>query len=457
MPPMHPRIFLLLLIAACMPLPSAAESAPPLRGWPRSTPRSTTMPPAAVRRLETGDDTPARSPPCCNACARTWCCSMSSITTPVTMPPTCSSSVISKRRNRSAAPHYPYRYLAPVNTGVPSGLDLDGDGRGDGPGDAWGFGRHPGQYGMLVLSRYPIDAALVRSSGSCRGARCRMRGVRSIPPPAGWHADATWRQLRLSSKSHWDVPVLTPAGTLHFLVAHPTPPVFDGPEDRNGARNADEIGFWKHYLSDDGASPDGNTATWLCDDAGRCGGLPAQARFVIAGDMNSDPADGDGRHDAIIGLLEHPRVLRAPTPASEGGADAARALCRCRPRPSRRAGPRHRRFRAAYRRTAAGLRAAVHRPGRRRQWRVLAAHRRSRRRPECRQRPPSGMGGSAAGTRLKPGPQSAANAGKSACTGARQGRRQGPEHMAQTEPFRRNSCVMPRQPYRAPAELQGSP
>jgi endonuclease/exonuclease/phosphatase family metal-dependent hydrolase len=63
--------------------------------------------------------------------------------------------------------------------------DLDGDGRGDGPGDAWGFGRHPGQYGMLVLSRYPIDAALVRSSGSCRGARCRTRGVRSIPPPAG--------------------------------------------------------------------------------------------------------------------------------------------------------------------------------------------------------------------------------------------------------------------------------
>src|SRR3546814_2632341 len=53
-------------------------------------------------------------------------------------------------------------YLAPVNTGVPSGLDLDGSGTVGGEGrdrgnDAWGYGLHPGQYGMLVLSRYPID------------------------------------------------------------------------------------------------------------------------------------------------------------------------------------------------------------------------------------------------------------------------------------------------------------
>ncbi|MGO4777600.1 endonuclease/exonuclease/phosphatase family protein, partial [Lysobacter sp. 2RAB21] len=49
---------------------------------------------------------------------------------------------------------YPYRYLAPVNTGVPSGLDLDGDGQsGDAQradrargNDAWGYGLHPGQY-----------------------------------------------------------------------------------------------------------------------------------------------------------------------------------------------------------------------------------------------------------------------------------------------------------------------
>ena len=33
---------------------------------------------------------------------------------------------------------FAYRYLAPVNTGVPSGLDIDGDGKTDGPADGWG-------------------------------------------------------------------------------------------------------------------------------------------------------------------------------------------------------------------------------------------------------------------------------------------------------------------------------
>jgi endonuclease/exonuclease/phosphatase family metal-dependent hydrolase len=105
---------------------------------------------------------------------------------------------------------------------------------------------------------------------------------------------------------------------VHFLVSHPTPPVFDGPEDRNGARNADEIRLWQEYLSP-------GAQAWLCDDAGRCGGLAANARFVIAGDLNNDPVDGDGRHEAIVGLLEHPRVLRMATPRSEGGAETARA------------------------------------------------------------------------------------------------------------------------------------
>jgi len=223
-----------------------------------------------------------------------------------------------------AALHYPYRYIAPVNTGVPSGLDLDRNGTIGSEGrdrgnDAWGYGLHPGQYGMLVLSKYPIDADQVRSFQLLRWA-AMPNARRPIDPKTGkpWHDDAIWEQLRLSSKSHWDVPVRTPGGTVHFLVSHPTPPVFDGPEDRNGARNADEIRLWQEYLSP-------GTQAWLCDDAGRCGGLAEGARFVIAGDLNNDPVDGDGRHEAILELLEHPRVLRMATPRSEGGAEKARA------------------------------------------------------------------------------------------------------------------------------------
>ena len=219
---------------------------------------------------------------------------------------------------------YPYRYLAPVNTGVQSGLDLDGNGTVGGTGrdrgnDAWGYGLHPGQYGMLVLSKYPIDEAQVRTFQLLRWST--LPGATNPIDPAkgrGFYPDATWAQLRLSSKSHWDVPVRTPQGTVHFLVSHPTPPVFDGPEDRNGHRNADELRLWREYLSA-GDKP------WLCDDQGRCGGLAEDARFVIAGDLNNDPIDGDGHHDAILELLEHPRVMRMATPRSEGGEEAALA------------------------------------------------------------------------------------------------------------------------------------
>ena len=219
---------------------------------------------------------------------------------------------------------YPYRYLAPVNTGVPSGLDLDGNGTAGGEGrdrgnDAWGYGLHPGQYGMLVLSRHPIDAAAVRTFQRLRWST--LPGARQPVDPAtghSWYPAAVWSQLRLSSKSHWDVPVRTPLGTVHLLAAHPTPPVFDGPEDRNGRRNADEIRLWAEYL-------DGGDKPWLCDDQGRCGGLPAGAAFVIAGDYNADPVDGDSAPGAIGQLLEHPRVNGDYVPRSAGALERATA------------------------------------------------------------------------------------------------------------------------------------
>ncbi|WP_282298322.1 endonuclease/exonuclease/phosphatase family protein [Stenotrophomonas sp. PS02289] len=212
---------------------------------------------------------------------------------------------------------YPYRYLAPVNTGVPSGLDLDNNGVVGGEGrtrgnDAWGYGLHPGQYGMLVLSRYPIDEAKVRTFQMLKW-NTLPGAVNPVDPRTGkpFYSPQVWAQLRLSSKSHWDVPVKTPEGVVHALVSHPTPPVFDGPEKRNAQRNGDELRLWQQYLSA-GDKP------WLCDDRGQCGGLAQDARFVILGDLNNDPVDGDGQHDAIVELIENARVLRYPTPRSVG-------------------------------------------------------------------------------------------------------------------------------------------
>lgn len=212
--------------------------------------------------------------------------------------------------------HYPHRYLAPVNSGVPSGL---GPGANGSPDEPWGYGLHPGQYGMLLLSRYPIDREAARTFRHFRWSQ--LPGARRpLEPATGapWHPDPVWSQLRLSSKSHWDVPVQTPQGTVHILASHPTPPVFDGPEGRNRARNADEIRFWEEYIG-------GSDKPWLCDDAGACGGLAPDARFVLLGDLNNDPVDGAGVDEAIRSLLGHPRMLRHATPSSRGAVDAALA------------------------------------------------------------------------------------------------------------------------------------
>jgi endonuclease/exonuclease/phosphatase family metal-dependent hydrolase len=212
---------------------------------------------------------------------------------------------------------YPHAFAAPVNTGVQSGLDLDRDGKTGGPNDAWGFGFHPGQYGMLVLSRFPIDDGNVRTFQSFKWADMPGALAPALPDGAPYYPEPVWRALRLSSKSHWDVPLAAPSGTVHFLVAHPTPPVFDGPEDRNGRRNHDEIRFWADYL-------DADRSAYIYDDRGRRGGLAAGEAFVIAGDLNADPQDGDGVPGAMQRLLSHPRVRSLPRPGSAGAVEAAR-------------------------------------------------------------------------------------------------------------------------------------
>lgn len=209
---------------------------------------------------------------------------------------------------------YPYAFTAPVNTGIPTGFDLDNDGQVGGPGDAQGFGFFPGQYGMLVLSKYPIDRANLRTFQHFRWKD--MPGALlpddpSTPEPADWYSPAELGVLRLSSKSHWDVPVMIDGETVHFLVSHPTPPVFDGPENRNGKRNHDEIRFWADYVTP-------GQGDYIYDDSGEYGGLGAGASFVIAGDQNSDPADGDSVPGAAEQLLNAPRV-RDPRPGSAGG------------------------------------------------------------------------------------------------------------------------------------------
>jgi len=205
---------------------------------------------------------------------------------------------------------FTHTFSAESNTGVPSGFDLDHDGEVGGGGDALGFGEFPGQYGMALFSRFPIDVRHVRTF-----RKFLWRDMPGAALPENWYTPEQLAVLPLSSKSHWDVGVKIGARVLHVLASHPTPPAFDGPEDRNGRRNHDEIRLWSDYLSGAG---------YLRDDAGRRGGFGGGS-FIVMGDQNSDPVDGGSRNDAIRALLAHPRVSSAFVPASEGGPEAAAA------------------------------------------------------------------------------------------------------------------------------------
>lgn len=220
---------------------------------------------------------------------------------------------------------YPHRFTAPSNTGLASGQDLDNNrrvvenpGSNDYAGDAFGFGTFPGQYGMVIYSRFPLRDELLRNFQTFL-----WKDMPSALIPDGTEGKPNYYSseeadiFRLSSKSHWDLPVDIGGKLLHLLVAHPTPPVFDGAEDRNGRRNHDEIRLWKDYVSskDQGA--------YLYDDAGLTGGLAEGERFVILGDLNADPSDGDSSMGAIAQLLEHPHIQSTPVPSGPGGEEVA--------------------------------------------------------------------------------------------------------------------------------------
>lgn len=209
---------------------------------------------------------------------------------------------------------YAHEFYRPSNTGVPSGLDLNNNGQTNDPNDAYGFGRYPGEYAMALVSRYPL---IVEQARTFRTLLWKDVPGHLIPDgqdgrPAFYKPEAL-AVFRLSSKSHWDVPVQVNGQAIHLLCSHPTPPVFDGPEDAHGRRNYDELRFWADYLTG------GDAARWIRDDHGKIGGLPNSASFVILGDLNAEPvrAPADYGRRPIEWITRHPRVVD-PRPRSHG-------------------------------------------------------------------------------------------------------------------------------------------
>lgn len=236
---------------------------------------------------------------------------------------------LSVSQNGARPIHYPFVFNGPSNTGVPSGFDLNNDGEIGGADDAFGFGAFEGQFAMALVSRYPIDRHRVRTFQTFRWADMPGALLPADPEDADgdgnledWYSSGELEVVRLSSKSHWDIPVMIHNRTIHILAAHPTPPVFDGPEDRNGRRNHDETRFWADYVTP-------GRGDYIYDDteggpAAASGGLPEGDQFVIVGDYNADPLDGDSTQGAINQLLVNLQITDSK-PSSEGAAEDATA------------------------------------------------------------------------------------------------------------------------------------
>ncbi|MBT9386350.1 endonuclease/exonuclease/phosphatase family protein [Pseudooceanicola sp. CBS1P-1] len=190
------------------------------------------------------------------------------------------ADLLAARALNAGLPHpYPHVFAWRSNAGWPTGLDLDGNGRRGEARDAQGYGRFSGQGALVLLSRLPLAEGGRDFSGLLWGA---LPGSLMAPDDPGAGVQ------RLASTGHWLVPLSAAEGLLWLGGFKATPPVFDGPEDRNGRRNHDEILFWRHLLDGAFGAPPG--------------------RLVLLGGANLDPRRGEGRHAAIRTLLEDPRL-----------------------------------------------------------------------------------------------------------------------------------------------------
>lgn len=184
---------------------------------------------------------------------------------------------LSALNDRLSAP-YPYIFALRPNSGLQTGFDVDQNGDLGEARDAMGYGRFSGDGGMAILSNFPIGKVTDYSDVLWA----------DLPQSLMVKDDPLRGIQRLSSVGHWQVEVLTPVRPLTLLAFSATPPVFDGPEDRNGRRNADEIRFWRNVLDGDLGQPPND--------------------FVILGIANLDPDRGEGRREVIDDLLNDPRI-----------------------------------------------------------------------------------------------------------------------------------------------------
>lgn len=216
--------------------------------------------------------------------------------------------------------NYEYAYVPKSNTGIHSGMDLDNNDKIDStPGDqtygndAYGFGLYPGQYALALVSRYPIHEQAIRSFRTFIWEDMPGDLIVRDPSYQLYLTDEEAERFRLSSKTHVDVPVAIEGRTVHALLAHPTPPVFDGSGNFNGKRCHDEVRLLADYVAGE---------NYLYDDSGTCGGLTEGESYVLLGDMNAAPSNEESLNAAGTYFVQNEDFNTRRFPTSPGGAQA---------------------------------------------------------------------------------------------------------------------------------------
>ena len=159
----------------------------------------------------------------------------------------------------------------------------------------------------------------------------------ATPAPADWYSPAELAVFRLSSKSHWDLPI---DDRRHDRALPGQPPDAagvrrpGGPQRHAQPRRDPALGRLHHARR----TPATSTTTRATPAACAPG-----AQFVIAGDQNSDPLDGDSIPGCDPAAARQPAGQHRPTrrPAT-GAVEAAGTAGRGSTSPTVRPGGGHR-------------------------------------------------------------------------------------------------------------------
>jgi hypothetical protein len=164
---------------------------------------------------------------------------------------------------------------------------------GDDLGQSWyilrGWGEFAGRFNTAVLSRYPILRDQVRVITDVPWESLPENTIAQMERDLGFGVPPGFP---IFEKSLNIVPVdLGEHGILYLVLLHTVSPAFD---PINPYRNYDELRALRMFLDAElpGVEP-----------------LPEGARFMVIGDLNADPDDGDGLPGAIQQVLEHPSVV----------------------------------------------------------------------------------------------------------------------------------------------------